>query len=104
MNELNIPIYIISAIFFIIGMLTWSPKMHEFMIAYHKMPKARKKIISIEKYAKVWRTVLLSFSFLSVLGMLVFQYLGIYKYFMFIYFPIIIIAMLIFLIVYHKIK
>ena len=102
MYEVNILVCIISAIFCVMGVLIWKFEMYDIMIAYHNMSKEKRKRINIEKYTKVMRNTFFSFSFMLIMGMFVFQYFGIYKYFMMIYFPIIIIGFLIFMIIYHK--
>jgi hypothetical protein len=102
MYELNIGVCIICVVFCIIGVLVCNFEMYDLMIAYHKMSKEKKQKISIEKYAKVMRNVLFSSSFMLFLGMFVFQYIGIYKYFMPVYYPIIIIGLIIFMVIYHK--
>ena len=99
-ESLCIYVYIVSAVFFILGVLTYSSKMYDIMIAYHNMSKEKRQKISIEKYAKVWRIVLISFAFALFLSTFVFQYLGVF-YFLG-YCLVIIICKIAFLIKLHE--
>ena len=66
------------------------------------MSKEEKSKINIEKYAKIMRNGLFCCSFLLLLGMFVFQYLVINKYYMTVYCPVVIICMVIFFVVYGQ--
>jgi hypothetical protein len=102
MYEVDMIICIICVVFCIIGVLICDFKMYYLISGYNTTTKEGKKKINIKVYAKVMRNILFSSSFLLFLGMFVFQYLDVYKYYMLIFFPVVIIGMVIFLVTYGK--
>jgi preprotein translocase subunit SecG len=104
MYKIDIHVCIISAIFFILGLLIHNFKMYYLLSGYNTLSKDKRGKIDMDKLTKILRNVFFIFSILLFCGMFIFQYFRLYKYYWTVYFPVIFFGMIIFLFAYGHIK
>ena len=102
MYQIEKDVFVICAIFSILGVLIYNFRMYFLIQGYYYLSKEEKKKINIKKYAKAKRNALFLCSLILILGMFVFQYFDIYQYYMLIFAPIVITGMVIFFMKYYN--
>ena len=96
----TIVILITSFVLCALGILMHNFKMYNLLAGYNTMPEKEKKKYNIEYSTKIMRNTFFVASFLLLSGMFISQYFDVYYYYLPIFYPIVIVGMVIFLFVY----